>query len=624
MPILQEPLFLPNSSWTPPAVFPTFGPVIALDTETRDPYLKQTGPSFKRGEGEVVGISIADKVSQVYLPIAHQGGGNLAKNLVISYVRSIVSASQEVLMHNAMYDMGWLRTLDIEVPAIVRDVRVADTLIDENLGVYSLDAIALRRLDEGKREDGLNAVADAYKLANGKKKFNPKSDMWRLHSRFVGQYAEADARLTFDIYQLQKPELRKQGLWKLWEMECQVTKVLDYMTMKGIPVDTEAAEQLRDEMWAAEQKIKVRHAGVNLESSYELADYLKTKGIRTPKTKKGNPSVKNEWLEAQTDPLIQEIAQARQLRKIRSDYIENTILGDHCYGGRIHGSFKQTATEDGGTVTGRLSSSDPNLQQIPARSSWGKRVRTLYVAEPDCLLGKADYSAQEPRLQVHYALLQKLAGSQEALDAFLAGIKMYTFFEKATGLPYATCKMLCLGIAYGMQSKTMSEKLGVSKDDCDRIMDNFDQKAPFLRQLFEATQRVAKKRGYIRTIMGRRARFDLWDAGWDQENNRPSKSYTLEEAREKYGNIQLNRSYTYKALNRLVQGSAGDMSKLAMVRAYEAGLDIRLPVHDEIVANIESPEQGHQLGQIMKDAGTELGCLVPMEVDVDIGKTWGG
>ena len=353
---------------------------------------------------------------------------------------------------------------------------------------------------------------------------------------------------------------------------------------------------------------------MNLQSSGELADYFLTKGIKSPKTAKGNASIKNDWLKAHKDPFVQEIAAARQLRKVRSDYIEGTILGAHRHKGRIHACFKQTTSDDGGTRSGRLSSSNPNMQQVPKRSAWGKKIRTLYIAEPGTQWCKADYSSQEPRLQTHYALLEGMAGAEGAKASWEAGVKMYTFFEELTGLHYDTCKMLCLGIGYGMGKVKMAETLNVTEAECEDILNKFNTQAPFMRQLFERTMGVAGRRGYIKTIYGRRAHFNQWTAGFKQ----PIFS-SLEKAHASNTGTRFSRAFTSKALNRLIQGSAADQSKLAMVESFKAGLDVRLPVHDEINAMVTSQKEVDLLRDIMEHV---IELKVPTVADIDLGPTW--
>ena len=623
--MIQPPLpfFKPESPWRPPTALHPLESVIALDMETHDPDLTTKGAGFKRGEGKAIGIALADKSKQLYLPIAHRGGDNLDRKIVLSYVERIVANATEIIMANAQYDLGWLETLGIRVSCPVRDIQVAEALLNEERYSYSLDNLAKDHLKKAKDENELRKAASAFADSTNQS-FNPKHDMWKLPARFVGTYAETDARLTYDIYQKQIPLLREQNLWKVWELECELIPCLSYMSRMGVPVDQAAAEKLRDELVAEETRLLDEFDHLDIWSTDQVAEYLISHGITVPTTKKGNHSVTKNFLANASNPLCRNLLNLRELNRLRKVYVEDTALAG-TYKGRIHADFKQTASDDGGTRSGRLSSANPNMQQVPKRSAWGKRIRQLYVAEPHTQWCKADYSSQEPRLQVHYGIILGLAGAQEARQAFIDGVKLYTFFEKVTGLPYDTCKMLCLGISYGMGKKKMAETLGVSEAECGAILHKFDTKAPFLRQMFDRLMTSAQHRGYIKTILGRRSRFDKWALEYtDEKGDFQSELFdSFEKARKEKAKKPdargPQRAFTSKALNRLIQGSAADQSKLALVAAYKAGLDVRLPVHDEINIMARTPKDIKLLKEIMENV---LTLEVPVVADIDVGPTW--
>jgi DNA polymerase I-like protein with 3'-5' exonuclease and polymerase domains len=607
---MQIPLFEPQSKWRPPAVLPELDSVISVDLETHDPNIKKSGPGYKRRDGKVVGVAIADKHHQIYLPFDHFGGDNLDKQTVFSYVKYAINKADEIIMANATYDLGWLETLGVEVSCPVRDIQVAEALIDEEKFSYSLDSIAKKYLKKGKNEDKLRQAAYDYEVRT-------KDEMWKLPARHVGAYAEADARLTYDCYQQQIPTLKEQELWTVWELECELIPVLVYMSMKGVPVDLDAAEQLNSDLKVKEIALLNEFKNLDIWSPQQLGKYCESLGLKVPRTDKGNYSVAKEFLNHCEHPQVQKIAEARSINRLRKVFIEDIILNQN-HNGRIHADFRQTASDEGGTRSGRLSSSNPNMQQVPKRSDIGKRIRSLYIAEPGKLWCKADYSSQEPRLQVHYALLgqfgRPLPGAEDARLAFANGQKLYTFFEKATGLPYDTCKMLCLGISYGMGMQKMARTLGVSDELCKTTMRKFNKEAPFLKILFDNVMNRASTKGYIKTILGRRARFDFWTHSFDET---PVKHYG--HAKSKWGDKELFRAFTSKALNRLIQGSAADQAKVAMVNAYKAGMDLRLPVHDEINAMVDNKEESDKLKEIMEQA---IQLRVPVVADIDLGPTW--
>ncbi|BAQ92477.1 DNA polymerase I [uncultured Mediterranean phage uvMED] len=596
--------------WRPPVILPQFEDIVAIDLETYDPYLKQTGPSYKRGAGKVTGVAIADSHQQVYLPFDHLNGDNLDKNLVVSFVKGIVRNSKEILFANAAYDLGWLESLGIRVSCPVRDVQVAEALIDEEQFSYSLNNLSKKYLNRTKFEDKLNEAAKAYG-------YSPKGDMWKLPARYVGEYAEIDARNTWDVYQHQIPILKEQNLWDIWELECKLTPILLQMTLKGVPVDIDRADQLNTKLLRQETKLKEKFGTLDIWSPNQLGEYITRLGLVVPKTEKGNYSVSKSFLEHCEHETVKQIYETRCINRLRKVFIEDIILKGS-YKGHIHADFRQTASDQGGTRSGRLSSSNPNLQQVPKRSEIGKAIRTLYIAEPDTLWCKADYSSQEPRLQVHYALLgqfgKPLPKAEQARDAFASGEKLYTFFEKTTGLPYDTCKMLCLGISYGMGNKKMAETLGISEEVCSSTMSKFNAEAPFLKILFDSVMNKASQQGYIKTILGRRARFDFWVSDF---GDKPIKNKRIAQARFK--NNRVFRAFTSKGLNRLIQGSAADQAKKAMVDAHDAGFDLRLPVHDEINAMVKNKQESLDLKLIMENA---IPLKVPVVADIDLGATW--
>lgn len=607
---MQIPLFEPKSKWRPPAVLPELDSVISVDLETHDPNIKKSGPGYKRRDGKVVGVAIADKHHQIYLPFDHFGGDNLDKQTILSYVKCAINKADEIIMANATYDLGWLETLSLSVSCPVRDIQVAEALIDEEKFSYSLDSIAKKYLKKGKKEDGLQNAADTYGI-------NAKSDMWKLPARHVGKYAEADARLTYDAYQHQIPILKEQGLWTVWELECELIPVLVYMSRMGVPVNLDAAEQLNNKLKIKESALLNEFRNLDIWSPQQLGKYCENLGLIVPRTEKGNYSVAKDFLSHCEHPQVKKIQEARSINRLRKVFIEDIILNQN-HNGRIHADFRQTASDEGGTRSGRLSSSNPNMQQVPKRSDIGKAIRQLYIAEQGSLWCKADYSSQEPRLQVHYALLgqfgKPLPGAEQAKLAFEQGEKLYTFFEKTTGLPYDTCKMLCLGISYGMGMSKMAKTLGISDEFCKTTMRKFNKEAPFLKILFDNVMNKANTKGYIKTILGRRARFDFWTNDF---NNTPVKTYGY--AKSKYPDGQLFRAFCSKALNRLIQGSAADQAKVAMVHAYKAGMDLRLPVHDEINAMVSDEQESNKLKEIMEQA---IPLKVPVVADIDLGGTW--
>lgn len=603
---MQMTMFAPKSDWRPPTEPLSPAKILAVDLETRDEKLRSHGPGFKYGEGAPVGIAIATEQGAQYYPFAHLGGDNLDKTIVCRIIQSLINHADEVIMANATYDLGWLLELGIHVPCIVRDVQVAEALLDEERPTYSLDALSLSYLKRAKQEKLLLEAARHFEV-------NPKGGMWKLPARYVGTYGEFDALNTLEIYQHQVPLLKKEGLWRVWEIESKITKICTKMTSKGVPVDVAKADELNTRLTIRENALK-KEFSFDIWSTPQVGRWIHEElGLPVPLTEKGNFSVTKDFLASSTNPQLQSLNELRSLERLRKVFIEDGILkGNH--NGRIHSSFVQVARDDGGTRSGRFACRQPNLQQVPKRSELGKLIRTLYIAESEALWAKADYSSQEPRLQVHYALALDLPGAEEALESFIKGIKLYDFFAKATGFSYDVCKMLCLGIGYGMGAEKMSLTLDMSLEKAKRVKKDFNDKAPFISMLFDRCVKKAEERGVIKTLLGRRARFDFWS---DHRDHDPVKGWSR--ASKHFGKTALTRAFTYKAMNRLIQGSAADQTKVAMVHCDEAGIDIRLPVHDEINAMTPDEREANLMKEIMENA---MDLRVPSVSDLDIGRTW--
>jgi DNA polymerase-1 len=548
---------------------------------------------------------MADGELSCYLPIKHDGGDNLSHNVVIPFVQDCIAQAKELIFANATYDLGWLKNIGIETGCVVRDIQVAEALLDEERHSYSLNNLSQDYLGITKQEKLLAYTRSGLK-------FCPKGDMWRLPARYVGSYAEADARQTYDIYQKQIPLLREEGLTDLWALECEITLICHEMTWAGVRVDLDAAEKLND-LWTTRENTLKSTLQFDIWSPPQIAKYCEKLGVSYPRTEKGNPSITSSFME--TEPKLLALKEARQLNRLRKVFVEDGILRSNVRG-RIHAQFLQTNREDGGTRSGRFSCRQPNLQQVPKRSELAGAIRNLYIAEEGCLWAKCDYNSQEPRLQIHYGLLKNYEGSESAKQIFADGGKLYHLIQKATGVSYNDSKTILLGVSYGMGKKSLSEMLGTTIDETKRILADLNEKLPFLNLLSSNVQAQVNKKGFLRTLLGRKARFDWWMPR--DSNSKPIK--TFNQARQIYPDEHLIRAYTQKSLNRLIQGGAADQTKKAMVDMKKAGLMPCLPVHDEINRSSCLNEAEAQLQiEIMENT---IQLQIPSVVDLDLGRSW--
>ena len=599
--------------------------LIAIDTETCDPHLKTMGPGGFRKDGFIAGISIAtDSGYNEYFPIKHQGGGNLNKEKVISFLLYIYSRKKKLIFANAMYDVEWLYSLDKRL-TLTRDHRIYDVqtiehLIDENKLKYSLDSLAKFYLRKSKYEVELEQAV-LYKFG---KRAKVKENLWRLHANEVSEYAKEDALLTLQIYQKQQDRIKREEIESIVDFESRLIPVLFHMRKKGVRVDVDKAHSLYTELEKKQAEVQTmlnRLGGteVNVWANASLKEAYDKNSIGYNYTAKGTPSFTASWLETQMDDVSQSILKVRKLDKIRNTFVKNMII-DKASNGRIYCGFNPM-----GTVTGRFSSQYPNLQQVPARDpELGPMIRSLFIPEEDCEWVCADYSQQEPRVLVHYASLKGMDTAIKVQDEFNKNDKtdFHQMVADMASIPRKQAKTINLGLFYGMGNKKLAAELGLDNDQAYELFNKYHDKVPFVKEMSRQVSNVASSRGYIKTLLGRKRRFDKWEPrdSWGE------RAYSLSEAHAQYPKQELKRAYTHTALNALIQGSSADITKAAMVKIYEAGLldeiDLKLTVHDELDFSVEPLKQKcfDESLQIMK---TCVDLKVPLKVDVEKGLNWG-
>ena len=363
---MREDLF-DERVWSPPDHLPDLSgeKLIAVDVETKDPRLKELGPGWPRKDGRLIGIAVAAPGWKAYLPIGHEDGGNMAKSVVVRWLQDQLDHGMSVVFHNAQYDLGWLLSEGIEVKGAILDTMVAAPLLDENRFSYSLNALGSTYLGEKKKEEELKRAADQHGV-------NAKSEMWKLPAMYVGPYAETDAQLTLELWHNFKNKLSEEELWTIHGLETDLLPCLVDMTLRGVRVDLDGVERTKQHLMKEEKKalsqIK-RIVGFDVEiwAAQSLAKAFDEVGLAYPKTEKNAPSFTKAFLSENKHELPQMIVRARELNKTNGTFI-TTILKHVAHDGRIHSHINQIRSDDGGTVSGRISMNNPNLQQIPARN----------------------------------------------------------------------------------------------------------------------------------------------------------------------------------------------------------------------------------------------------------------
>lgn len=611
---------LSSAEWIAPDKFPDLSQAeeIAIDLETRDDNLKSFGPGWPRKDGYIVGFAVAADGYKGYFPIRHEGGGNLDEAMVKRWVASVLRLPCPKIMHNAAYDLGWLKAEGFEVNGVIYDTMLAAPLIDENRFSYSLNALGYDYLQEVKSEQALKEAAEDFGV-------DAKGGLWQLPAMYVGAYAEQDAALTLKLWHHFKTILRKEELESIFQLETELLPALIGVTYQGIRFDRKKCEQLIDTMKTREintvKQIKDL-AGVSVEvwAAASIAKAFDKLGIPYPKTETGKPSFTKAFLDTHAHPIAKLIVEARELNKTHGTFLL-PYLDYSAKTGRIHPHINQLRSDSGGTVTGRLSMASPNLQQVPARHEViGPMVRGLFLPEEGQLWAANDFSSQEPRLLVHYARLVDLPGADEMAQQYHQDPRtdFHQMVADLASIPRKQAKTIGLGLMYGMGKAKMAASLDLTVDEASAIINKFHQNVPFLKGTINAVMKRIEhpaSNGSIRTLLGRRCRFNLWEPMEFGIN----KALPREQAVLEYGQ-RIKRAYTYKGLNRLIQGSAADQTKAAMVALKREGFNLLLQVHDEIAISVESREEAERASQVMQEA---VKLEVPSVVDVEIGTTWG-
>ena len=612
---LQQPLFTPETEWVPPDRLPDLSShaEIAIDLETRDPNLTTMGSGSVRGDGEIVGIAVAVEGWSGYFPIAHEGGGNMDRGLVLDWFEELLNNTATKIFHNAMYDVSWIRSLGFHINGGIIDTMIAASLCDENRFSYTLDSVGKDYINMRKNEKLLQEAAKDFGV-------NPKAEMWRLPATFVGEYAEKDAEITLKLWHALQHEISKQDLWDIFNLETNLFPCLVDMKFRGVRVDLEAADKVKKELAKREKELsrqikKIAGFDVELWAGASIAKAFDKLKIPYDTTELGAPSFTKNFLATHPADLPKLIVQAREFNKANTTFID-TIL-KHSHKGRIHAEINQIRSDQGGTVTGRFSYNNPNLQQIPARHKvLGPMIRSLFIPEEKHTWGCFDYSQQEPRILVHFASLMKLEGTGTIVDAYKDGsADFHQMIADMAGIDRKQAKTINLGIMYGMGKNKLMAELGLMKDAAEKLLKTYHQRAPFVKMLSEAVGRRADDSGKIRTIGGRLCHFDLWEPhGFGIK-----KPLKHEDALREHG-PGIKRAFTYKALNKLIQGSAADMTKQAMYALHQEGIIPHVQIHDELDISVASPADAERIIKIMEDA-VEL--QVPNKVDYEKGVSWG-
>lgn len=614
--------------WVPPGPeLPNIpaGCLVALDLETHDPGLKERGPGWAFDDGYIVGVALAwglEKLEEVrYYPLRHAGGnwqGDHGK--FMRWLRfQLMREDLEWAFANASYDLGWLKRIP---EGRINDVQVAAPLLNEHRYSFSLDNLAKEELGVGKDESLLYEWAKQAGI-----KGNPKGMMALMPSAAVGPYAEVDASSTWELHRIYMPRIREQDLGEIYRLEMNLVPMLMDMRRIGVRVDVKRAEQLRELVLVEEKDAEraLKHAtGIRM-TAWDIQSQiaaLEREGVTdfpvTPKKKiKGLTAPFLEMLsknQNQAGEVAGSILALRRKNRQRVTFIERLIL-DHQHNGRIHAQFNQLKSDDGGTVSGRFSSQDPNLQQLPARDEEASaRIRGMFLADEDELVASVDYASQEPRLAIHWAVEGGSRLARKMADEFHRNprLDLHQKVADLMNIKRSPAKILNLAQMYGQGGGSLCLALGLEAfpdkftndsgkeieylapgREGKRLLDEYNRIMPFMKATAKGTEREARDQGFTTTLLGRRCRVFHYPGGGDDAR---------------------------KMFNRRIQGSAADMIKKSMLDAWRAGYKLRMTVHDENVFSVQSEKEARECAEIMNAA---VSLHVPVMSDVAIGETWG-
>ena len=650
---------------------------VAIDLETYDPNLKTLGSGAIRKDGKVCGVAIAYKDEKFYFPMAHSDRtSNIAANHVWKVLNKRIFQNKNItkVFHNAMYDVCWIRQESgLMVQGPIADTMIAASIINENRMKYSLDAIAKIYLNEIKYKYDLEQTSiDEVGISDA------ISNMHLLPYSVVKDYAEQDVNLTLKLWNIFKEKIKQpikiingkiKTLENVFNLEMELFPCLVAMRFKGVRVDTKKAKTLgldlkkrRDglikgikrrtgvsvEIWAADSVARLLH-------KLNITDYTST-------PKSGRVSLSKNYLESHPNVYLRLIARARAYDKLINVFVNGLLKFVH--NGRIHADINQIRGERGGTITGRFSMSKPNLQQIPAKGKYGNIIRSFFLPEEGQEWGSFDYSQQEPRLVIHYALKNKFYGVEDLAEEYRKNpsTDFHEIVAKLAKITRKQAKTINLGLFYGMGKGKLAASLELDKEEAKELFDEYHRQVPFVRELSNGLMKYAEKNKSIFTLEDRFCRFNKWeprDKEWDEDRKifvyteyiekeedgeikkemqrNPVPILDRKEAKDHYLASRSRRliendpncelfeefykpGFTYKALNKLIQGSAADMTKKAMVKLYKAGILPQIQIHDELCLSISNEKQAELIKKIMVEA---ISLLIPNKVNYKKGSNWG-
>jgi len=635
---------------------------VAVDIETYDPNLKTKGLGAIRNDGFICGIAVATEKDTAYFPLQHSDTDidpeRINKIWDVLNERIFQNENITKVFHNAMYDVCWIRSVTGKMmKGKIVDTMIAASVIDENRFRYSLDSLSKDYLNDSKYKYDLQQKTLEWSGGTVK---DPMTNMHKLPASIVKEYAKQDVDLTFKLWNLfnkkidevlyTKDDGEQKTCRQIFELETKLFLCLVEMKFKGVRIDVEKAtafgkhlKKRRDQIVKAIESITTIKVDIWAAASIKnLLDHLCIKDYKvTPKSKM--PQLPKDYLKTHNNKCLRMIAKAREYDKAANTFIDG-LLG-YVHEGRIHADINQIRSDSGGTVTGRFSMSNPNLQQIPSKGYIGKKMRELFIPDEGYKWGSFDYSQQEPRIVVHYAIKLGLPGTETLQEEFdKDDADFHQIVAEMANISRKQAKTINLGLFYGMGKIKLQKELGLDQSKARALFNEYHSRVPFVRDLSQQLIQFAKENRLLFTLYDRFCRFDKWETTnkeWNPETNRFNEVplYTEAQAREAFKGEMLDKfkenkidpnymdyfnryytpAFTYKALNRLIQGSAADMTKKYILDLYEKGIIPHIQIHDELCFSTTD----HESKLIKETMEQTIPLEVKNKVDYESGPNWG-
>ena len=636
---------------------------IAVDIETYDPNLKSKGSGAIRGEGFICGVAVATVNDIAYFPLRHADTDlSLDKQLKLwEVLNEKIFQNDKItkVFHNAMYDVCWIRAVTgMKMKGRIVDTMIAASIIDENRFRYTLDSLSKDYLQDEKYKYDLQEKTLNWSGGTVK---DPMTNMHRLPASIVKEYAKQDVSLTLRLWNLFNKKLdevlyikpednSKKTCRNIFELETKLFPCLVDMKFKGVRIDVQKAKRLGKFLEGRRDKLlniikEKTNVDVQIWAAASIKKLLENQKITDYKTtpKSEMPQLPKDFLRTHKNRFLRFVAKAREYDKAKNTFVDGLL--DFVHNDRIHADINQIRSEKGGTVTGRFSMSNPNLQQIPSKGFIGKKMRELFIPEIGCEWGSFDYSQQEPRIVVHYALKINMPGTENLKEEFdKDDADFHQIVADMAKIPRKQAKVINLGLFYGMGKTKLQKELNLDESKATKLFQTYHAQVPFVRDLSQRLSKFASKNGLLFTLGDRFCRFDKWetrDKEWDPKINRFTEvelyatkekamdAYRLDQM-EKYGKYidpdcehfekHYARAFTYRAFNRLIQGSAADMTKKAMVDLYEKGIVPHIQIHDELCVSIRNKKEKNMVHAAMENT---MKLNIKNKVDYEFGPNWG-